>query len=74
MHVRDYSISDAAVQRLALIVRAADIKAQEGVAPEGIGLRSIAQGFAAMGLSDEDRLARQFPVYDALYAFVQSKQ
>ena len=72
--IEDYSISDLAVQRLALIVRAADIKGQEGVAPEGIGLRSIAQGFAAMGLSDEDRLARQFPVYDALYAFVQSKQ
>ena len=70
----DYSISDVAVRRLALIVRAADIKGQEGVAPEGIGLRSIAQGFAAMGLSDEDRLVRQFPVYDALYAFVQSKQ
>jgi len=70
----DYSISDVAVRRLALIVRAADIKGQEGVAPEGIGLRSIAQGFAAMGLSDEDRLARQFPVYDALYAFAQSKQ
>ena len=72
--IEDYSISDAAIQRLAFIVRAADIKGQEGVAPEGIGLRSIAQGFAAMGLSDEDRLARQFPVYDALYAFVQSKQ
>ena len=70
----DYSISDVAVRRLALIVRAADIKGQEGVAPEGIGLRSIAQGFAAMGLLDEDRLARQFPVYDALYAFAQSKQ
>ncbi len=72
--IEDYSISDTAVQCLALIVRAADIKGQEGVAPEGIGLRSIAQGFAAMGLSDEDRLARQFPVYDALYAFVHSKQ
>src|SRR6266699_5720843 len=72
--IEDYSISDVAVRRLALIVRAADIKGQESVAPEGIGLRSIAQGFAAMGLSDEDRLARQFPVYDALYAFVKSKQ
>src|SRR6266478_1898868 len=51
--IEDYSISDVAVRRLALIVRAADIKGQEGVAPEGIGLRS-AQGFAAMGLSDED--------------------
>ncbi len=64
---------DPAVQRLGLIVRAADVKGQEGAAPEGIGLRSIAQGFAAMGLSDEERLARQLPVYDALYAYVQRK-
>jgi hypothetical protein len=71
--IEDYAISDSAVQRLGLIVRAADVKGQEHVAPEGVGLRSIAQGFAAMGLSDEDRLARQFPVYDALLAYVQSK-
>jgi len=71
--MEDYSISDPAVQRLGLIVRAADMKGQEDAAPEGIGLRSIAQGFAAMGLSDEERLARQFPVYDALFAYVQSK-
>ncbi len=71
--IEDYSLSDPAVQRLGLIVRAADVKGQEGAAPEGIGLRSIAQGFAAMGLSDEERLARQLPVYDALYAYVQSK-
>ncbi len=69
--VEDYKVDDPAVSRLALIVRAADIKGQESVAAEGVGLRSIAQGFAAMGLSDEDRLARQFPVYDALYAYVQ---
>ena len=72
--IEDYSISDAALQSLGLIVRAADVKGQESVAPEGIGLRSIAQGFAAMGLSDEDRLVRQFPIYDALYAYVQNKQ
>ena len=71
--IEDYTISDSAVQGLGLIVRAADVKGQEGAAPEGIGLRSIAQGFAAMGLSDEERLARQFPVYDALYAYVKSK-
>lgn len=71
--IEDYSISDSAVQALGLIVRAADVRGQEGVAPEGIGVRSIAQGFAAMGLSDEERLARQFPVYDALYAYVKAK-
>ena len=67
--IEDYKVSDPALQHLALIVRAADVKGQEHVAPEGIGLRSIAEGFAAMGLSDEERLARQFPVYDALYEY-----
>lgn len=70
--IEDYAIADPAVRRMGLIVRAADVKGQENVAMEGVGLRSIAQGFAAMGLSDQDRLVRQFPVYDALYAYVQS--
>ena len=65
--MEDYKISDPALQRLSLIVRAADIKGQEHVAPEGAGLRFIAEGFAAMGLSDEERLKQQFPIYDALY-------
>jgi hypothetical protein len=72
--IEDYAITDSAVERLGLIVRAADVKGQEDVAAEGIGLRSIAHGFAALGLSDEDRLTRQFPVYDALYAYLQSIQ
>jgi len=38
-------------------------------APEGIGLRALAQGFAAMGFSDDELLVRQFPVYDALYEY-----
>ena len=67
--IEDYKISDPALERLALIVRAADVKGQEHVAAEGIGLRSIAEGFAAMRISDEERLARQFPVYDPLYEY-----
>ena len=69
--LEDYAVADPALQKLALIVRAADVKGQESVAPEGIGLRSIARGFAALGISDEERLVRQFPVYDALYAYLQ---
>jgi len=71
--IEDFNLADPGLQKLALIVRAADVKGQENVAAEGIGLRSIAQGFAAMGLSDQERLVRQFPVYDALYAYVQGK-
>ena len=67
--IEDYRLKAPGLERLALIVRAADVKGQEQVAPEGIGLRAIAQGFSAIGLSDEERLVRQFPVYDALYEY-----
>ena len=67
--LEDYKLTDPALARLALIVRAADVKGQERVAAEGAGLRALAEGFAALGLSDEERLARQFPVYDALYEY-----
>ena len=57
--------------RLGKFVRAADVQAQEQVTPEGVGLRAIAEGFAALGIPDEERLRLQFPVYDALYAYAQ---
>src|SRR6266852_2050392 len=71
--VEDYQLRDLALTRRALIVRAADVKGQEQAAREGIGLRALAEGFSAMGLSDEERLARQFPVYDALYEYARTK-
>src|SRR5713226_9706767 len=67
--LEDFHLSDPALQRLGRIIRAADVKGQESIAPEGLGLRAIAQGFAALGLSDQERLRRQFPIYDALYAY-----
>jgi hypothetical protein len=67
--VEDYHLQAPGLERLALIVRAADVKGQEQAAPEGIGLRAMALGFSAMGLADEELLVRQFPVYDALYEY-----
>ena len=69
--LEDYNLTDRALQKLGLIVRTADVKGQEHVAPEGLGLRALAEGFAQMGISDQERLARQFPVYDALYEYAQ---
>ena len=67
--VEDYHLTDPALMRLGLIVRAADVKGQEHVAPEGLGLRAIATGFALTAATDSERLAGQWPVYDALYAY-----
>jgi hypothetical protein len=71
--LEDFSLTDAALHRLGYIVRAADVKGQEHVAPEGSGLRAIAQGLATMGLADQERLRIGFDVYDALYAYVGGK-
>jgi hypothetical protein len=71
--LEDFKLTDPALEQLGRIVRAADVKGQEHVAPEGLGLRAIAEGFAALDISDEERLTREFPVYDALYAYVRQQ-
>lgn len=67
--LEDYQLTDPGLRRLGLIVRAADVKGQEHVALEGLGLRAVAVGFALTGVTDSERLAGQKPVYDALYAY-----
>ena len=37
---------------------------------ESLGLRAIALGFALTGISDAERLAIEFPIYDALYEYL----
>jgi hypothetical protein len=69
--LEDFNLSDPALQRLGLIVRAADVKGQEPAAPEGLGLRAIAEGFSRLDISDAERLRQEFPLYDALYAYTQ---
>jgi len=71
--LEDYKLTDAALHRLALIVRGADVKGQEHVSPESLGLRAIAQGFALTGIKDEERLVREFPMYDALFEYVRQQ-
>jgi hypothetical protein len=52
---------------LAHIVRTADSHPSVPH-PAGEGLRWIAHGFSALGLTDHEILDREFIVYDALYA------
>ncbi len=65
--LRKYGLTDPALALLAQIVRAADSH-PGNPHPAGEGLRWIAHGFSALGLSDADILEREFIVYDALYA------
>lgn len=59
---------DPALDRLALIVRAADTSAKD-LAPEARGLEAIAAGFQKMVESDHEKLDLEFIIYDALYVY-----
>ena len=57
---------------LALIVRGADTDARR-LTPESAGLYATATGFQAIAKDDHDNMAKQFPAYDALYAYCQAR-
>jgi len=63
-----YELTDAALARLAMIVRGADTD-ERGLTPESAGLYAAATGFQAISRDDADNMARQFPMYDALYEY-----
>lgn len=65
--LKKYQITEPALLLLAEIVRAADSQ-PANPHPAGEGLRWVAFGFSALGLSDHQILEREFIVYDALYA------
>ena len=63
-----YRLEDPALQALARIVRGADTDARQ-LTPESAGLYALATGFQAIAKDDHDNMAKQFPAYDALYAY-----
>jgi hypothetical protein len=67
-----YNLSDPALKALALIVRGADTD-QRDLTPESRGLYALATGFQATSKDDFENMARQFPAYDALYAYCRAK-
>jgi len=63
-----YELHDPALVALAGIVRGADTD-DRGLTPESAGLYAAATGFQTTSRDDFDNMARQFPMYDALYAY-----
>ena len=70
--LKKYCLTDAALTLLGEIVRAADSH-PTNPHPAGEGLRWVAFGFSALGLSDHEILEREFSVYDALFAECQRR-
>jgi len=66
--LQKYRLEDPALQALAEIVRGADTEARH-IAREAWGLYAVPSGFREISRDDFENMARQFPVYDALYAY-----
>jgi hypothetical protein len=63
-----YKIDDAALNKLALIVRAADCDAPQ-LAKEAAGLVAISRGLSLNFTDDHEMLKHGMVMYDALYAW-----
>jgi hypothetical protein len=70
--LKKHNLTDSALMLLGEIVRAADSH-PANPHPAGEGLRWVAHGFSALGLSDAEILVREYIVYDALYAECQRR-
>lgn len=71
--IKKYELAqkNPALPILADIVRGADTEKRQ-LTPQSEGLAAIAAGFNATSKDDYDNMEKQFPVYDALYAFAKA--
>lgn len=66
--LRKYQLTNPALQKLAVIVRAADT-GRPDLAPEAAGLLAVSRGLSQNFQDDHEMLEHGMVVYDALYAW-----
>ena len=69
--IAKYNLTDPALLLLADMVRSADRRLADP--PEGAGVAAMSHGFAAMDIPDDQVLALQSPMWEALYHFCRTK-
>jgi hypothetical protein len=67
-----YKLTDPGLRALAEIVRGADTEDRQRT-PESARLYAFATGFQAIAKDDHDNMTKQFPAYDALYAYCRAR-
>lgn len=70
--IEKYHLTDPVLLEVAKIVRGADVHDYD-LAKESLGLEAIAEGFRLISKDDYENMERQFPVYDALFAYCKMK-
>ncbi len=54
---------------MARVVHGADVSADADATPQNQGPEAIARGFMDLPMTDQEQLAADMPLYDALYAW-----
>jgi hypothetical protein len=68
--VNEYNLgADPALTLMATVVHGADVSADADATPQSRGLEAIARGFMDLGVTDQEQLRLELPMYDALYAW-----
>jgi hypothetical protein len=63
--------ADRALALMARVIHGADVSEDADATPQSRGVEAIARGFMLLGVTDQEQLALELPVYDALYAWAQ---
>jgi hypothetical protein len=69
-----YELKDPALLRMARIIHCADIDDEIDQDPIARGLEAIAEGYRFQYIEDEENVAMQSGVYDALYAWCKTQK
>ena len=70
--IEEYTLGgDPALALMAKVVHGADVSEDADSTPQSRGLEAIARGFMHLGVTDQEQLRLELPVYDALYAWAQ---
>ena len=70
--IKKYNLTDPALLELAKIVRGADANIPDSP-PESPGIEAAALGFREIAGDDHENMKLQFPLYDAMYAYVKQR-
>ncbi len=71
--VKRFALNDPGVKKIAAIIHDADLGDGRHGTQEGAGLLAVFRGWARMGWSDHDILARGFECFDALHLLLSRK-
>jgi hypothetical protein len=72
--VDEYKLGgDPALGLVAKVVHGADVSEDINATPQSPGLEAIARGFMGLGVTDQEQLRLELPVYDALYAWAKGQ-